>query len=907
MKRFLLFFVAFSLCLSSFAQIVMKDGATVEWAPGDFAKTTHAELAGNAYDLMVKEVALDAVTEGFYSVTFNYSSGVYALHIMGVELVDENGNVLLKDYHYGEAGLAPRNNVYKMYAISEAKAIRFYVENYKPIDSKGTIAFSVLDEKLSGDDTWKPTDWTAVNGVSEKVQGVHADFATVDGKSYVKMAETLVEFEKGVYTFDFNYTSGASSLRIGAVELLTLNGEVVCGDYHYGQAGSSSSTFNNQYMLKVYASGKYIIRYYCSNKSAGNNSTGNVSIAYIPGVNTNGGTTEWVHITGLYASEKDMSMPFYTIAEGDVPAGILALSSDIKPSDVRVCERIVTVDELSMVNVEFEYQTGKFSLNLAGVDLVDGNGNVVASHYKTYAENASVVSKYALAPVAPGEYIMRCFVQLSAENHTRKIDSKGAIKLSQEFLKGISASENNVDPSSLGWNSTTFVSADTVPQSIVAAGSKRVRVMKAIVHVDGNGFVLNADFKYGGKDGGNHSLDVAGVDIVDANGKVLASDYHFAAFGVKSGTPYKLNVTTPGKYVLRIFNGQENATTRVVNSYGNILLSVNKKAFETSTLNLSKNYYYIKGENGKYIYAKSGAAVLVDSKEDASKFYFEKNGSVYDLISFEAGLYMDFSNDAMRVAAVGGKSGISLGKGFVQGNSVLVKNGESFLANDLTFTNSIHGNISWSLEEVESLSFSISSLRHASLCLPVEVMIPDGVKVYTLGSIDVDLNEGTGTLGLVRIYDYIPANEPVVLYSAMPLDDTTWYDFNITTTGATLSDENLFEGVYVKTNVPTDSNKIYYILTKPAGHEVGFYNVKVTDGKFVLGANKMYFGIDKAVAASLSRGMTMTFRDIPATGIDEVFNDDCGEKVVYDLMGRRVKCMSAPGIYLVNGQKVLVK
>lgn len=44
-----------------------------------------------------------------------------------------------------------------------------------------------------------------------------------------------------------------------------------------------------------------------------------------------------------------------------------------------------------------------------------------------------------------------------------------------------------------------------------------------------------------------------------------------------------------------------------------------------------------------------------------------------------------------------------------------------------------------------------------------------------------------------------------------------------------------------------------------------------------------------------------------ATGIDEISIDSAKKNVIYDLMGRRVKSMTRPGIYIVNGKKVIKK
>ena len=42
------------------------------------------------------------------------------------------------------------------------------------------------------------------------------------------------------------------------------------------------------------------------------------------------------------------------------------------------------------------------------------------------------------------------------------------------------------------------------------------------------------------------------------------------------------------------------------------------------------------------------------------------------------------------------------------------------------------------------------------------------------------------------------------------------------------------------------------------------------------------------------------------TGIDEVTSDS-EKSIIYDLTGRRIDEITAPGIYIVNGKKILVK
>ena len=53
--------------------------------------------------------------------------------------------------------------------------------------------------------------------------------------------------------------------------------------------------------------------------------------------------------------------------------------------------------------------------------------------------------------------------------------------------------------------------------------------------------------------------------------------------------------------------------------------------------------------------------------------------------------------------------------------------------------------------------------------------------------------------------------------------------------------------------------------------------------------------------------MTIYAKSPVATGIGNVKGESGNVKTVFDLTGRRVNNAAAPGIYIVNGKKVLVK
>ena len=79
------------------------------------------------------------------------------------------------------------------------------------------------------------------------------------------------------------------------------------------------------------------------------------------------------------------------------------------------------------------------------------------------------------------------------------------------------------------------------------------------------------------------------------------------------------------------------------------------------------------------------------------------------------------------------------------------------------------------------------------------------------------------------------------------------------------------------------------------------------DLKGKMSADKLYCTIDIDMSGSLNQIIEVVFgSDFVETSINGVEADN-GAVVVYDLLGRRVKDVVAPGVYIVNGKKMIVK
>ena len=193
--------------------------------------------------------------------------------------------------------------------------------------------------------------------------------------------------------------------------------------------------------------------------------------------------------------------------------------------------------------------------------------------------------------------------------------------------------------------------------------------------------------------------------------------------------------------------------------------------------------------------------------------------------------------------------------------------------------------ITWEVEPA-SYTLAVGETRYSTLSLGYDATIPQGAKAYVVSEVNggyVTLEEVTGV---------IPAKEAVII-EATPGS----YNFVQTTEVAAVVETNLLEGTRVDTYVAEEA----YVLWNVDG-EACFCKADVTSGSFLNKANKAY------LPASVANGAaSYSFRfGEGTTGVENVVVEN-EVKTIYDLTGRRVEAITAPGIYVVNGRKVLVK
>lgn len=214
-------------------------------------------------------------------------------------------------------------------------------------------------------------------------------------------------------------------------------------------------------------------------------------------------------------------------------------------------------------------------------------------------------------------------------------------------------------------------------------------------------------------------------------------------------------------------------------------------------------------------------------------------------------------------------------------------NGDSF--------SSSHGSIVVSFAKLDVIDLTkmvTFAAEYSTLYLGYKVAIPAGVEAYVLSSIE------SGYAILTQVVDVIPANTAVILKKTATANE---YHFYYTSDDADEIELNYLKGSIVDRYIQGDA----YVLGIPEGETepclcLALLN-KVNNTSFKNNANKAYLKVAPGMNAA-----SYSFRFPGTTAIEDVEVEN-EVKAIYDLTGRRVEAITAPGIYIVNGKKVLVK
>ena len=194
----------------------------------------------------------------------------------------------------------------------------------------------------------------------------------------------------------------------------------------------------------------------------------------------------------------------------------------------------------------------------------------------------------------------------------------------------------------------------------------------------------------------------------------------------------------------------------------------------------------------------------------------------------------------------------------------------------------------------------------ATLILPFNAEIPDGLEVYSCAGTETEGEDATLVLGAVEA---IAANTPYIVKAAA--------DFTHTFEGFGAAETTSYTvGMLTGTFAEMEAVEGTYVLQNQAEKGVGFY--KVETEKPIVKANRAYLNAEAAPAGSNVQAFILKGidGDGTTTGIDGTVAEADATVNVYNLNGilvrQNVKMSEAldglqKGIYIVNGTKKAVK
>ena len=300
-------------------------------------------------------------------------------------------------------------------------------------------------------------------------------------------------------------------------------------------------------------------------------------------------------------------------------------------------------------------------------------------------------------------------------------------------------------------------------------------------------------------------------------------------------------------------------------------------------------------------------------------FQFEKTGTTgeYRMKNLHTGLYVkNFAQSTEHMGALADAQPVVI-SGYADGAVTLTKKGDSDPmhaqdTHDVIVTYGAEpGNASlWSIEETTGIKYqaSISSVGYSTLYLNYPVSIPNGVIAYEVGTIQDNM------LMMQEVKKTIPARTGVVLRG-----DAGTYNFALAETANANRLTAILSGTLYKQKMKKEEGSKYYVLSYAnttdddvTNPEVGFYQaVYGSDNDyFSNAANKAYLQVSETNGEARDAFLAFNFDyDDVETDIAETKDGYAeGEKpVIFDLQGRRVLNPRKPGMYIVNGKKMLMK
>ena len=207
------------------------------------------------------------------------------------------------------------------------------------------------------------------------------------------------------------------------------------------------------------------------------------------------------------------------------------------------------------------------------------------------------------------------------------------------------------------------------------------------------------------------------------------------------------------------------------------------------------------------------------------------------------------------------------------------------------------GLATYTIEEVTVFPITLPSDGTTAICLPFNIIIPDGVYAYDATAADIVQSESGGYYCTMRAIaspgEILKGGTPAIISGS---EGT--YPFAITMSdykAATSLPQSLLKGNYVESSLTQSGNRRKFLFARE-GNNIKF---KSFDGSRNIAANQCWVECDIAQATEFT-----VYFDAP-TNIESTITTPQGGNI-YNVAGERLK-QAQKGINIVGNRKVLVK
>ena len=746
----------------------------------------------------------------------------------------------------------------------------------------------------------------ALNGVIDAatVRGEGTQTIKKDGATVQLASNPVTVTADGSVVVKFIHDGGDHMLNILGVDLVDAEGNVVANDYHYGSAGGT--LYLNEYTLEgLTANASLTLRSFVYDNTATNDRTNSAAGRYEV-TNVTGEEIVTVNAAvnlanGVYVIRdvRSLDLPFYN-------GSLVERGSKI--GDIADAAYTFTITKGS---------NGYYTIQVANGDYVvytstNGGGNVAVKA----AADANDGNKWWAIREGKNSNAQRIIVPMTND----KYNAPG-----WNFSAGLNGQANKA----LGlWETTDDGSQWYIGKApYLAEGTMKLKIANTYAYSNGTNIVKATEnnsplFTFKKGENGCYTIQ-------DVNGKFLtyeSTNNHLLKLSAEANDDNKWWIVTSDLQgrdgMLEILPKQDNFSigthafnwSQGVNNVANAGLgfwgaSDGNSYCEMEMIPTEGLYcikaagtgndvsWYISYKNNEDLFAASLAAGERVGAKHIWNFEAVEDG--FKLKSCNLGKYATLEN-----ASSNGGSASKFEKKFESatkfvfypqgGDKFIIKdgNGNVVRTENGGAVNYWSGEVNetWQLVRVDHIEVSVNEF--ASICLPFAVEV-EGATAYAV--------ENTATKGYVVLAEKadIAANEGAILagnaVATLNIIDEATADWSA----------NKLEGTTVDSYIAGDA----YVLASGA-NGIGLYGAKLNKNEageegtthFKNNANKSYLPRSTASGAAY---YSFRFGE-GTTGISEVKGENGNVKAIYDLTGRRIEAITAPGIYIVNGKKVLV-